>query len=63
MYINFSDTVSADTKEVQDDILIDFDQDKKITGICFEHASENFNLDKIKYMLEVNIPFPEKKTA
>jgi uncharacterized protein YuzE len=33
-------------------ILIDFDQDKKITGICFEHASENFNLDEIKYMLE-----------
>jgi len=48
LYIELSVKESADSKEVAEGIIIDFDSDGKIVGIDIDHASKIVDLSKLE---------------
>ena len=44
LYIDVSDAVSADSREVAEGVVIDFDAEGNIVGIDIDHASTKLNL-------------------
>ncbi len=48
LYIDLSSTVSADSKEIADGLVIDFDEAGRIVGIDIQHASERIDLSSIE---------------
>ncbi len=41
LYIKLNDRVSAETTELNENVLVDIDQDGKVVGLTIEHAMEN----------------------
>lgn len=48
LYIELSVKESADSKEIAEGIVIDFDADGKIVGIDIDHASKIVDLSKLE---------------
>ena len=48
LYIDLSEKVGADSKEVADCVVIDFDKDGAIVGIDIDHASKVVNLNRLE---------------
>ena len=48
LYIELSVKESADSKEIAEGIIIDFDADGKIVGIDIDHASKIVDLSKLE---------------
>lgn len=48
LYINLSEKKSADSKEVAEGVVIDFDESGAIVGIDIDHASKIINLQKLE---------------
>ncbi|MBI1937508.1 MAG: DUF2283 domain-containing protein [Ignavibacteriales bacterium] len=48
LYINLSEKKSADSKEVAEGVVIDFDESGMIVGIDIDHASKIINLQKLE---------------
>ncbi|MDP2365176.1 MAG: DUF2283 domain-containing protein [Ignavibacteria bacterium] len=48
LYIELSVKESADSKEIAEGIVIDFDTDGKIVGIDIDHASKIVDLSKLE---------------
>ena len=44
LYIDLNSRPSADSREIQDGVVIDLDAKGKIVGIDIQHASENMDL-------------------
>ena len=44
LYIDLSSRPSADSREIADNLVIDFDTDGKIVGIDIQHASQMLDL-------------------
>ena len=48
LYIELNNNQSTSSAEVSSGIVLDFDQENKITGIEIEGAAKNFDLSKIE---------------
>ena len=47
MYISFKDVPSAESEEVSDGVVLDFNDDGVIVGIDIQHASTRANIDQM----------------
>ena len=48
-YIEFSDHVVAETKDINEHIIIDLDRDGKLVGMTIEHAETQANISEVSY--------------
>jgi uncharacterized protein YuzE len=44
LYIDLSERPSADSQEIADGLVVDFDEEGNVVGIDIEHASKKLNL-------------------
>ena len=49
LLINFSDRQIAETRDVNEDVLIEFDADGKIVSVTIEHAGEHVDVSNLSY--------------
>lgn len=56
LYIDLSDRPSADSREVAEGVVVDFDASGKIVGIDIDHASRVLDLRTLE---SEGIPLPE----
>jgi uncharacterized protein YuzE len=48
LYIDLSEKKSADSKEIADGVVVDFDENGAIVGIDIDNASKVVNLNRIE---------------
>ena len=48
LYIELSESASADSKEVAQGVLLDFDEHGQLVGLDIDHASRVVNLSKLE---------------
>lgn len=48
LYIELSDEVSVDSKEVATGVVLDFDEEGQLVGIDLDHASNYVNLSRLE---------------
>jgi len=48
-YIEFSNQAVAETRDINDNILIDLDKDGQLVGMTIEHADTHANLSEISF--------------
>ncbi len=48
LYIHLSEKAAADSEEVGDGILLDYDEQGNVVGIDLQHASVKFQLDSLQ---------------
>jgi len=49
LHIEFRATEVAETRDVDEDTLLDFDRDGKICGITIEHAKQRTEIPQFSY--------------
>ena len=49
MYISLKEGVSAESEEVTDGLVLDFDNAGKVVGIDIQHASQRADIDKLSF--------------
>ena len=49
LYISLNEGVSAESKEVTDGVVLDFDDAGKVVGIDIQHASQRADIDKLSF--------------
>lgn len=49
MYISLKEDVSAESEEVTDGVVLDFDNAGKVVGIDIQHASQRADIDKLSF--------------
>jgi uncharacterized protein YuzE len=47
LYIDLSPRTSSDSREVSEDVVLDYDDQGAVTGIEFEHASTHLDLGEL----------------
>lgn len=60
LYIDLSEKISADSREVAPGVVIDFDAEGSIVGIDIDHASKIVNLKRFE---AVELPLSELSLA
>ncbi len=58
LYIDLNARPSADSREISDGLVIDFDQEGRVVGIDIQHASEVMDLKTLE-----TEEFPARKTV
>ena len=48
LYIDLSNGVSADSRELSEGLVVDYDLDGRIVGFDIQHASEQLDLSRIE---------------
>ena len=48
LYIDLSDRIGADSREVAEGLVMDFDADGNVVGIDIDHASTKLNLQTLE---------------
>jgi uncharacterized protein YuzE len=48
LYIEFSETISADSQEVSTGVVLDFDTEGNLVGIDIDHASKVASLSSLQ---------------
>lgn len=48
LYIDLNDKPSADSREIADGLVVDFDADGNIVGIDIQHASQKLDLKSLE---------------
>lgn len=48
LYIELSETVSADSQEVSSEVVLDFDAEGNLVGIDIDHASKVASLSRLQ---------------
>jgi uncharacterized protein YuzE len=48
LYIDLNARPSADSREVADGLVVDFDSEGNVVGIDIDHASEKLDLKKVE---------------
>jgi uncharacterized protein YuzE len=56
LYIDLSEKPSVDSREIAEDIVVDFDAEGHVVGLDIQHASRNLAMDSLG-----TISFPVKK--
>ena len=49
LLVVFSDRQIAETRDVNEDVLIEFDADGKIVSVTIEHAGEHVDVSNLSY--------------
>jgi uncharacterized protein YuzE len=49
LYITFSQKIPTETKELDENTLLDFDKVGQLCGITIEHAKERVDIPELKY--------------
>ena len=49
LYISLNEGVSAESEEVTDGVVLDFDDAGKVVGIDIQHASQRADIDKLSF--------------
>ena len=49
LLVNFSDRKIVETRDVNENVLIELDADGKIVSVTVEHASEHINVSNFSY--------------
>ena len=49
LYIEFRDTPIVETRDLDENTLLDIDRDGKICGITIEHASERVDIPEFSF--------------
>ena len=49
LLVVFSDRQIAETRDVNEDVLIEFDADGKIVSVTIEHAGEHIDVSNLSY--------------
>ena len=49
LLVIFSDRQIAETRDVNEDVLIEFDADGKIVSVTIEHAGEHIDVSNVSY--------------
>ena len=49
MYISLKEGVSAESEEVTEGVVLDFDDAGKVVGIDIQHASQRADIDKLSF--------------
>jgi uncharacterized protein YuzE len=49
LLINFSDRQIDETRDVNEDVLVELDADGKIVSVTIEHAGEHINVSNLSY--------------
>ena len=49
LYISLNEGVSAESEEVTDGLVLDFDDAGKVVGIDIQHASQRADIDKLSF--------------
>ena len=60
LYIDLSSKVSAETKEIVEGLLVDFDAEGNVVGIDIEHASQKIDLKSLE---TISLPTLNLKVA
>jgi uncharacterized protein YuzE len=60
LYIELRKNVSTESREVSDDVVLDFDEGGNLVGIDVDHASENLDLTSLE---TVELPIKPSKIA
>ncbi|MDW5267258.1 MULTISPECIES: DUF2283 domain-containing protein [Acidobacteriaceae] len=60
LYIDLAASVSADSQEIADGLVIDYDDAGQVVGIDIQHASQRLDLTKIE---TDHLPIPARKIA
>jgi len=55
LYIDLSDAVSADSREVSEDFVVDYDAAGRVVGFDIQHASQHLDLSRIE---TAHLPLP-----
>jgi uncharacterized protein YuzE len=53
LYIDLNSSLSSDSKEMAEGLVVDYDEHGRVIGLDLQHASESFDLLKIEL---VNLP-------
>lgn len=48
LYIDLAEAVSSESREVSEDLVVDYDELGHIVGLDIQHASERLDLSKIE---------------
>ena len=56
LYIDLSEKPSVDSREIAEDIVVDFDSEGHVAGLDIQHASKNLVLDTLE-----TVSFPVKR--
>ncbi len=48
LYIDLSSSVSFDSREIADGLVVDFDEAGRVVGIDIQHASERIDLSSVE---------------
>lgn len=49
LYITFSNKYPTETRELDENTLLDFDKDGQLCGMTIEHAKERVGIPEVKY--------------
>ncbi len=49
LLVNFSDRKVVETRDVNENVLIELDADVKIVSVTIEHAGEHINVSELSY--------------
>jgi uncharacterized protein YuzE len=60
LYIDLSARTSADSQEISDGVIVDYDNVGQVVGIDIQHASERLDLSTIE---TAHLPIPARHTA
>lgn len=60
LYIDLSVATSAESQEIADGLIVDYDEAGQVVGIDIQHASQRMDLTKIE---TVHLPLSAKKIA
>jgi uncharacterized protein YuzE len=48
LYIDLADGVSADSREVSADFVVDYDAEGRVVGFDIQHASQHLDLSRVE---------------
>jgi uncharacterized protein YuzE len=48
LYIDLAEGTSIDSREISEDLVVDYGEDGRIVGLDIQHASQYLNLSKIE---------------
>jgi uncharacterized protein YuzE len=60
LYIDLSAAMSADSQEIADGLVVDYDEAGQVVGIDIQHASQRMDLTKVE---TEHLPLSAKKIA
>ena len=55
LLINFTHKAIAETRDINENILIELDRDGKLVSMTIEHAKQNMDLENFSYQNVVSI--------